>query len=151
MTHASSRSVTLALIVACLAVLAAPHASLAGERRPQVPAHARRRPRGSLRGQRATRHRRVEIDGVEIFYREAGPPDAPVVVLLHGFPTSSHMFRNLIPALADRYRVIAPDYPGFGQSAMPSREDLRLQLRQVRRTDRRPARPAGRCSVTRST
>jgi pimeloyl-ACP methyl ester carboxylesterase len=70
----------------------------------------------------ATRHRRVEVDGVELFYREAGAADAPVVVLLHGFPTSSHMFRNLIPALADRYHVIAPDYPGFGLSAMPARD-----------------------------
>jgi pimeloyl-ACP methyl ester carboxylesterase len=61
----------------------------------------------------------VKIDGVDIFYREAGPADAPVILLLHGFPTSSHMFRNLIPALADRYRVIAPDYPGFGESAAP--------------------------------
>jgi len=58
---------------------------------------------------------------VNIFYREAGPRDAPVVLLLHGFPTSSHMFRNLIPALADRYHVIAPDYPGYGQSDMPDR------------------------------
>jgi pimeloyl-ACP methyl ester carboxylesterase len=66
-----------------------------------------------------THHRTVTIEGVEVFYREAGPADAPVVLLLHGFPTSSHMFRNLIPALADRYRVIAPDYPGFGQSGMP--------------------------------
>ena len=61
------------------------------------------------------------IDGVNIFYREAGSSSAPVVLLLHGFPTSSHMFRNLIPALADRYHVIAPDYPGFGQSDMPDR------------------------------
>lgn len=68
-----------------------------------------------------THHRTAEIDGIEIFYREAGPADAPVVLLLHGFPTSSHMFRNLIPALSDRYRVIAPDYPGYGQSAMPDR------------------------------
>ncbi|MET0240058.1 MAG: alpha/beta hydrolase, partial [Sphingobium sp.] len=59
------------------------------------------------------------IDGVKIFYREAGPSDAPVLLLLHGFPTSSHMFRNLIPLLADRYRVIAPDYPGYGQSDAP--------------------------------
>ncbi|KAA2236643.1 alpha/beta fold hydrolase [Salinarimonas soli] len=64
-------------------------------------------------------YRTADVDGVSIFYREAGPKDAPVVLLLHGFPTSSHMFRNLIPALADRYRVIAPDYPGFGQSAAP--------------------------------
>jgi pimeloyl-ACP methyl ester carboxylesterase len=63
----------------------------------------------------------VNIDGVELFYREAGPEGAPAVVLLHGFPSSSHMFRDLIPALAGRYRVIAPDYPGFGYSAMPSR------------------------------
>ncbi len=66
-----------------------------------------------------TLHKTVEIAGVDIFYREAGPKTAPVVLLLHGFPTSSHMFRNLIPALADRYHVIAPDYPGFGNSAMP--------------------------------
>ena len=71
------------------------------------------------RGPATTHHRTAQVDGVEIFYREAGPADGPVVLLLHGFPTSSHMFRNLIPALADRYRVIAPDYPGYGQSAMP--------------------------------
>ena len=68
-----------------------------------------------------THHRTATIDGVNIFYREAGPAEAPVVLLLHGFPTSSHMFRNLIPALADRYHVIAPDYPGYGQSDMPDR------------------------------
>ncbi|WP_322100107.1 alpha/beta fold hydrolase [Geminicoccus harenae] len=66
-------------------------------------------------------YRSTEVDGVDLFYREAGPADGPVVLLLHGFPTSSHMFRNLIPLLADRYRVIAPDYPGFGQSAAPDR------------------------------
>ena len=64
-------------------------------------------------------YRTVKIDGVDIFYREAGPAGAPTVLLLHGFPTSSHMFRNLIPALADRYHVIAPDYPGFGESGAP--------------------------------
>jgi pimeloyl-ACP methyl ester carboxylesterase len=68
-----------------------------------------------------THHRTTKVEGLNVFYREAGPRDAPVVLLLHGFPTSSHMFRNLIPALADRYRVIAPDYPGFGQSDMPDR------------------------------
>jgi pimeloyl-ACP methyl ester carboxylesterase len=68
-----------------------------------------------------THYRTAAIAGVDVFYREAGPADAPVVVLLHGFPTSSHMFRALIPALADRYRVIAPDYPGFGQSGTPDR------------------------------
>lgn len=65
-------------------------------------------------------YRTSEVDGVDVFYREAGAMDAPVLLLLHGFPTSSHMFRNLIPQLADKYRVIAPDYPGFGQSAMPT-------------------------------
>ena len=68
-----------------------------------------------------THHRTAKVDGIEIFYREAGPKNAPVVVLLHGFPTSSRMYRNLIPQLADHYRVIAPDYPGFGQSAVPDR------------------------------
>lgn len=65
-------------------------------------------------------YRSKSIGGVEVFYREAGP-DAPVLLLLHGFPSSSHMFRNLIPLLADRYRVIAPDYPGFGHSGVPDR------------------------------
>jgi pimeloyl-ACP methyl ester carboxylesterase len=69
-------------------------------------------------------YRTTEVDGIPLFYREAGPADAPVVVLLHGFPTSSHMFRNLIPVLADRYHVIAPDYPGFGLSAMPDRKQF---------------------------
>jgi pimeloyl-ACP methyl ester carboxylesterase len=68
-----------------------------------------------------THHRKMKIKWVNIFYREAGPSDAPVVLLLHGFPTSSHMYRNLIPALADLYQVIAPDYPGYGQSDMPDR------------------------------
>ena len=66
-----------------------------------------------------THYHTVKVDSTSIFYREAGPLNAPIVLLLHGFPTSSHMFRNLIPALADRYHVIAPDYPGFGQSDAP--------------------------------
>jgi pimeloyl-ACP methyl ester carboxylesterase len=69
-----------------------------------------------------THHRFAQIEGVNIFYREAGSKDNPCVLLLHGFPTSSHMFRNLIPALADRYHVLAPDYPGYGQSDMPDRK-----------------------------
>jgi pimeloyl-ACP methyl ester carboxylesterase len=69
-------------------------------------------------------HRYAIIGGIKVFYREAGASDAPVVLLLHGFPTSSHMFRNLIPLLADRYRVIAPDYPGFGQSDAPDHTDF---------------------------
>ena len=64
----------------------------------------------------------VNINGNKIFYREAGPKAAPAILLLHGFPTSSHMFRNLIPALADRYHVIAPDLPGFGFSDAPDRK-----------------------------
>src|SRR4249919_230263 len=67
-------------------------------------------------------HRTAKVRDLDIFYREAGPKDAPAILLLHGFPTSSQMFRNLIPALADKYRVIAPDYPGFGHSSMPSRD-----------------------------
>ena len=66
------------------------------------------------------RYKTVTIDGLDVFYREAGPSGAPVVLLLHGFPTSSHMFRNLIPALADQFRLVAPDYPGFGSSSMPT-------------------------------
>ncbi len=65
-------------------------------------------------------YRTAKIDSLEIFYREAGPKGAPTILLLHGFPTSSHMFRNLIPALADEFHVVAPDYPGFGSSSMPS-------------------------------
>jgi pimeloyl-ACP methyl ester carboxylesterase len=81
-------------------------------------------------GTAAVRHRIMEIDGITLFYREAGPADAPVVVLLHGFPSSSHMFRNLIPALSDRYHVIAPDYPGFGESAAPDRAQFRYSFAQ---------------------
>ncbi len=65
------------------------------------------------------RYNTITIDGLEIFYREAGSRDNPTILLLHGFPTSSHMFRNLIPALADQYHLVAPDYPGFGYSSMP--------------------------------
>jgi pimeloyl-ACP methyl ester carboxylesterase len=68
----------------------------------------------------AVSYHSVDIDGVKVFYREAGAKDAPTLLLLHGFPTSSHMFRNLIPKLADRYHVIAPDYPGYGQSGQPA-------------------------------
>ena len=67
-------------------------------------------------------HRTVKVRDLDIFYREAGPKGAPAVLLLHGFPTSSQMFRNLIPHLAERYRVVAPDYPGFGHSSMPPRD-----------------------------
>ncbi|HJZ73360.1 MAG TPA: alpha/beta hydrolase [Vicinamibacterales bacterium] len=71
------------------------------------------------------RYNRVDVDGFGVAYREAGPATGPALLLLHGFPTSSHMFRNLIPKLADRYRVVAPDLPGFGQSDLPSREKFK--------------------------
>ena len=66
----------------------------------------------------------LKIDKLEIFYREVGDPKKPTILLLHGFPTSSHMFRNLIPLLADKYHVVAPDYPGFGYSSAPSVNEL---------------------------
>lgn len=67
-----------------------------------------------------TFYRTITVNNLEIFYREAGRPDAPVVLLLHGFPSSSYMYRNLIPALAEDFHVIAPDYPGFGYSSKPA-------------------------------
>lgn len=70
----------------------------------------------------STHYRSTAVDGVDIFYRDAGPADAPVILLLHGFPSAGHMFRDLIPELSAHYRVIAPDMPGFGQSAQPPRE-----------------------------
>ncbi|HZN69765.1 MAG TPA: alpha/beta hydrolase [Tepidisphaeraceae bacterium] len=81
----------------------------------------------------AVSYRTVKVDGLDIFYREAGPSGAPVVLLLHGFPTSSHMFRNLIPLLADRYRVIAPDFPGFGQSSMPKVDEFEYSFENLSR------------------
>jgi len=69
-------------------------------------------------------YRTADVNGVKVFYRESGPPDAPKLLLLHGFPTAGHMFRDLIPQLADRFRVVAPDLTGFGQSAMPDRESF---------------------------
>ena len=71
-----------------------------------------------------TTYQNLNVDGVNVFYREAGPKDAPTIVLLHGFPTSSHMFRNLIPRLAEHYHVIAPDYPGYGNSDAPSHDEF---------------------------
>jgi pimeloyl-ACP methyl ester carboxylesterase len=69
-------------------------------------------------------HKTVEINGLDIFYREAGSKNALPIFLLHGFPTSSHMFRNLIPALSDKYHLVAPDYPGFGNSSMPKVDEF---------------------------
>src|SRR5262249_41737651 len=67
-------------------------------------------------------YRKVDVDGISGFYREAGPKSAPTILLLHGFPIAGHMFRDLIPHLADRFHLVAPDLPAFGQSAMPTRD-----------------------------
>jgi pimeloyl-ACP methyl ester carboxylesterase len=78
-------------------------------------------------------YRQLIVDDVNVFYREAGNPDAPHVLLLHGFPTSSHMYRNLIPVLAERYHVIAPDLPGFGFTEAPSREKYSFRFETLTR------------------
>jgi pimeloyl-ACP methyl ester carboxylesterase len=77
------------------------------------------------------KYQHATVDGHKIFYREAGSNTAPAILLLHGFPTSSHMFRNLIPALADRYHVVAPDLPGFGFSDAPDRKGFRYTFEQL--------------------
>lgn len=76
----------------------------------------------------ATAYRNVQVDGLNVFYRETGAPGAPVVLLLHGFPTSSHMFRDLMPLLADRFHLIAPDLPGFGFSDAPDRARFKYRF-----------------------
>jgi pimeloyl-ACP methyl ester carboxylesterase len=78
--------------------------------------------------------RRVKADGVKMFYREAGPSDAPVVLLLHGFPTSSFQYRELIPRLADRYRVVAPDLPGFGFTEVPNERHYKYSFDGMAKT-----------------
>ncbi|HJT01277.1 MAG TPA: alpha/beta hydrolase [Terriglobales bacterium] len=77
------------------------------------------------------KHQHATVDGLNIFYREAGPTNAPTILMLHGFPTSSHMFRNLIPALADRYHVVAPDLPGFGFSDTPDRKQFGYSFKRL--------------------
>lgn len=72
----------------------------------------------------AVRHDYIKANGINVFYREAGTGDRPTLLLLHGFPTSSHMFRDLIPLVAEHFHVVAPDYPGFGHSDMPDRDDF---------------------------
>ena len=109
--HTSYKQASLAAVLAlAFSIQAAPAAAAA----------AAAAPAANVSSSAAVSYRSVKIDGVNIFYREAGPADAPTILLLHGFPTSSQMFRNLIPLLADRYHVIAPDYPGYGQSDMPA-------------------------------
>ena len=99
--------------VAIAAALATPLASIADPDTAPVTAAISR-----------VHYQRAKVDGVEIFYREAGPKGAPTLLLLHGFPTSSQMFRGLIPLLADKYHLIAPDYPGYGFSDMPDRSNF---------------------------
>jgi pimeloyl-ACP methyl ester carboxylesterase len=81
-----------------------------------------------------TSYKNATVDGSKIFYRETGPKDSPTILLLHGFPTSSHMFRDLIPALADHYHVVAPDLPGFGFSDAPDRKRFSYTFEQLART-----------------
>ena len=76
----------------------------------------------------------IQLDDVSVFYREAGDRAAPTILLLHGFPSSSHMFRDLIPELAENYHVIAPDYPGFGQSSAPAAEAYDYDFNTLART-----------------
>jgi pimeloyl-ACP methyl ester carboxylesterase len=79
------------------------------------------------------RYRTADVDGFNVFYREAGPADAPKLLLLHGFPTASHMFRDVIPLLADRFHMVAPDLPGFGQSDMPPRDKFKYTFDNIAR------------------
>ncbi|AQH04094.1 alpha/beta hydrolase (plasmid) [Burkholderia sp. KK1] len=76
-------------------------------------------------------HRHIDVDGFNVFYREAGPADAPKLLLLHGFPSSSHMFRDLIPLLSQRFHIVAPDLPGFGVSDMPSRDTFAYTFENI--------------------
>ena len=92
----------------------------------QAPAQAK-----SASSYEEVKYKTVEIDGLDIFYREAGNPDNPTILLLHGFPTSSHMFRDLIPQLADRYHLVAPDYPGYGYSSMPAVDEFEYSFDNV--------------------
>ena len=76
-------------------------------------------------------YRTADVGGLTVFYREAGAPDAPTLVLLHGFPSASHMFRELIPLLADRFHIVAPDLPGFGKSDMPARDHFEYTFKHI--------------------
>ena len=79
----------------------------------------------------AIKYRSADVGGLKVFYREAGAADAPALLLLHGFPSASHMFRDLIPLLADRFHIVAPDLPGFGQSDMPARSNFKYTFDNI--------------------
>src|SRR5689334_2560461 len=83
------------------------------------------------RTENSVHYKTVRVSDLDIFYREAGPQQAPVILLLHGFPPSSNMFRNLMPRLAGRFRVIAPDYPGYGQSSMPDHKSFEYSFENL--------------------
>ena len=83
-------------------------------------------------------YRTADVDGLTVFYREAGASDAPTLVLLHGFPSASHMFRELIPPLADRFHLVAPDLPGFGNSDMPPRGEFDYTFEHLSDRSARP-------------
>ena len=84
-----------------------------------------------VRAQNPVHYKTIRVNNLDIFYREAGPQSAPAILLLHGFPTSSNMFRNLIPRLAGSFRLVAPDYPGFGQSSMPDHKSFKYTFENL--------------------
>lgn len=118
LANAARRSLVQASVLGAMAI-AVPSMSAANSATAQVPSSSK--PSTGKRSRNKVRYLSQQVGEVEVFYREAGAKDAPVILLLHGFPTSSHMFRELIPLLADNYRVIAPDLPGFGQTKAPPR------------------------------
>ena len=113
----SRKFVFRSAVIAILALSAFPVLSLADDTRAKAAV--------------TVHYRSVNVDGLKVFYREAGDPRKPAVLLLHGFPTSSQMYRNLIPLLADRYHVVAPDYPGFGESSAPDRATFRYTFENL--------------------
>jgi alpha/beta hydrolase fold len=114
---ATRRSMLVAVVTAGLVLLALAGAPLSGEAVAQDAKPVVAPPTTVV-------HRTVKVDGLDVFYREAGRKEDPTILLLHGFPSSSAMFRNLIPALADEFHLIAPDYPGFGNSSMPKVDEF---------------------------